>query len=201
MLMITRLHKRSNGMMKWNLAACLLMLDAQQNNSCANTTVTLNIACPHTAQVKFMGSIGKLGKSVWCSVSIIAMCHGQEGSLSSKRDCGEGVQYNLCTDIRSFTHAGMLRSEHTHTVSQRPCSTWMLFISLSQGNMHNWKSVCLGLLHPSHTPKHTQRSIFFWVSSHTLGLKCGCAFFHSYTPSCSAAVTVYRMVVGNSVIL
>ena len=43
-----------------------------------------------TAQVKFMGSIGKLGRSVWCSVSIIVMCHGQEGSLSSERDCSEG---------------------------------------------------------------------------------------------------------------
>lgn len=48
-------------MMKWNLAVCLLMLS---KITLLTTTVTLNIACPHMAQLKFMGSIHKLGRSV-----------------------------------------------------------------------------------------------------------------------------------------
>lgn len=41
--------------MNFNFAAWLQY--PQQNNSCANTAVTLNIACTCVAQVKFMAAL------------------------------------------------------------------------------------------------------------------------------------------------
>ena len=71
--------------MRWRQTFLLLfwcLMLSKIKNSCATTTVTLNVSCPHTARVKFMGSIGKLGRSVWCRVSIIVTCHGRGGGLS-----------------------------------------------------------------------------------------------------------------------
>lgn len=47
--MTMHLYKRA-----WHdeVKPCCLCPDAQQNNSSANTTVTLNIACPHIAHAR-----------------------------------------------------------------------------------------------------------------------------------------------------
>lgn len=70
-------------------------------------------------RVKFMGSIGKLGRCVWCSVSISVKCHGEDGSLPSKWDCSEG-DVRLTSSIWSF-HYNTVQSTYEHAY-MKTCS-------------------------------------------------------------------------------